>query len=407
MENFYPNPLSLRGNKRLILSVFFLGILFASSAQQYTARLSGPAEAPPNTSPGTGTASVTITGTSMRLQASFSGLIGNTTVSHIHAPTTAAGTGAAGVATTTPTFAGFPAGVTSGTYDRTLDMLAASSYNPTYITANGGTPASAFAALKAAMDAGKSYWNIHSSAFPGGEIRGFLVICPTITVSVPDAYALPQGTQANTVYPAYAPASSLTLSASASGGTGPYGYSWSNGALTSTTMLSPAVNTTYTVTVKDQNGCLGTATKAVNVMDIAGGRNGDKIVICHKGSNTLTIGTSGVTDHLGHGDMLGGCDDQARSITRRNSVTDEFTTTTLARTLANPSWNHFDIRINGKAGIPVQVRVFDLLGRIVETRTAIQSNQTLRIGNLYNPGRYIVEIMQGRERQTLTLIKER
>jgi hypothetical protein len=407
MENFYPNPLSLRGNKRLILSVFFLGILYVSSAQQYTTRLSGPAEAPPNTSPGTGTASVTITGTSMRLQASFSGLIGNTTASHIHAPTTVAGTGAAGVATTTPTFAGFPTGVTAGTYDRTLNMLLASSYNPSYMTANGGTPASAFAALKAAMDSGKSYWNIHSSAFPGGEIRGFLVRCPAITVSIPDAFALPQGTQANTVYPAYAPASSLTLTASVTGGAGPYGYTWSNGALTSTTMVSPTVNTAYTVTVRDQNGCLGTATKAVNVMDIAGGRNGDKIVICHKGSNTLTIGASSVTDHLGHGDMLGGCDDLARSITRRNNVTDEFETTLLARTLANPSWNHFDIRISGKAGMPVQVRVFDLLGRIVETRTAIQSNQTLRIGSSYNPGRYIVEIMQGRERQTLTLVKER
>jgi hypothetical protein len=407
MENFYPNLLPLRGKKRLLLSVLFLGILYASSAQQYTTRLSGPAEAPPNASPGTGMASVTITGTSMRLQLSFSGLIGNTTASHIHAPTGVAGTGAAGVATTTPTFAGFPLGVTGGTYERTLDMLLASSYNPAYVTANGGTPASAFAALKAAMDAGKSYWNVHSSSFPGGEIRGFLVRCPTIAVSIPDAFALTQGVNANTVYPAYAPASSLTLTTSVSGGTGPYGYTWSTGALSPAIMVSPTATTAYSVTVQDQNGCLGTATKTVNVMDIAGGKKGDKIVICHKGSNSITIAAPAVPDHLAHGDMLGSCDDQFRSISHQNNLADEFENTLSTIAGSNPSRNHFDLQLKGKAGLPVRVRVFDLLGRIVETKSAVQPNQTLRIGSLYNPGFYVVELVQGTQKQKLTLVKER
>jgi uncharacterized protein (TIGR03382 family) len=60
--------------------------------------------------------------------------------------------------------------------DQTLDMTLASSYNPSYITANGGTPASAEAALFAAIAQGRAYLNIHSNTFPGGEIRGFLVI---------------------------------------------------------------------------------------------------------------------------------------------------------------------------------------------------------------------------------------
>jgi hypothetical protein len=115
----------------------------------------------------------------MHLYVTFSGLTGNTTASHIHAATALPGTGTAGVATTTPTFAGFPLGVKAGTCDIVLDMTLASSYNPSYITANGGTPASAEAALFAAIAAGKAYLNIHSSTFGGGEIRGFLTEATT------------------------------------------------------------------------------------------------------------------------------------------------------------------------------------------------------------------------------------
>jgi len=139
--------------------------------------LSGAAEAPPNASPGTGVAEVIIdpVAHTMQIHASYSGLLGTTTACHIHAPTTVALSGTAGVATTTPAFAGFPLGVTSGTYSNTLDMTLTSSYNAPYITANGGTTAGAEAALFSAIAAGKAYFNLHSTVVPGGEIRAFLV----------------------------------------------------------------------------------------------------------------------------------------------------------------------------------------------------------------------------------------
>ena len=142
----------------------------------YSANLTGPAEVPPNASPGIGFAVVTVNegAHTLRVEVTFSGLIGNTTASHIHTPTAVAGAGTAGVATTTPTFAGFPLGVTSGAYDNTLNLLLASSYNPSFVTANGGTVAGAEAALLSGLAAGKAYLNIHSSFAGGGEIRGFL-----------------------------------------------------------------------------------------------------------------------------------------------------------------------------------------------------------------------------------------
>src|ERR1041385_7666711 len=168
--------------KKILLSVsIVLGLVSArANIFEYAAVLNGPNESPANASPGTGFADVVYNDVlhTLQVQVTFGGLTGTTTASHIHAATTVAGTGTAGVATTTPTFAGFPLGVTGGSYSNTLDLTASSSYNPSYITSNGGTTASAEAALVAAIAADKAYLNIHTTTFGGGEIRGFLVPVP-------------------------------------------------------------------------------------------------------------------------------------------------------------------------------------------------------------------------------------
>jgi hypothetical protein len=142
----------------------------------YNVVLNGPSESPPNASLGVGTATVGVNPTTHQLYVhlDFSGLTGVTTLCHIHAPTAVAGTGTAGVATTTPFFAGFPTGVTAGSLDLTMDETLASSWNAPYVAANGGTTASAEVALFAAIAAGKAYLNVHTQFVPGGEIRGFL-----------------------------------------------------------------------------------------------------------------------------------------------------------------------------------------------------------------------------------------
>ena len=149
----------------------------SATVLHYNCLLSGPAESPPNASPGTGGAEVTIdnVANTMRVQCTFSGLLGTTNACHIHAPTAVAGTGTAGVATMTPAFTGFPLGVTAGTLDHTFDLTLLATYNSPFVTANGGTAAGAEAALLSAIAAGKAYFNIHTTVVPGGEIRGFLL----------------------------------------------------------------------------------------------------------------------------------------------------------------------------------------------------------------------------------------
>jgi hypothetical protein len=149
----------------------------------FLASLNGANESPVQLSDGFGTARVTLDLdiATMRVEASFASLEGNVQIAHIHCCTTVPGEGIIGVATPTPTFPGFPAGVTAGTYDQTFDLTQSSSYNPAFLNDpafGNGTIGGALNALSLGILEGKAYFNIHTSFAPSGEIRGFLTEVP-------------------------------------------------------------------------------------------------------------------------------------------------------------------------------------------------------------------------------------
>ncbi len=143
---------------------------------RYTANLTGPAESPPNASTASGHAVIAIDFDEnvLEIETAFEGLLGTVTEAHIHAPTALAGIGVADPATQLPTFTDFPEGVSSGSYEGEFDLALASTYNPAFITSSGGTISTAYNGLAAALNNGKAYFDIHTSAFPDGEIRGIL-----------------------------------------------------------------------------------------------------------------------------------------------------------------------------------------------------------------------------------------
>lgn len=164
--------------RALIVAAAFALAAPAASAMIYTAELRGDAENPPNASAGSGFVSVDFDtdAHTMQIEASWSGLLGPTTVAHIHCCTTPDMN--AGVATTTPSFPDFPVGVLSGSYSRSFNTLLTSTYSAAFLTAAGGTAEGAEAALKAGLDGGLAYFNVHSESFPGGELRGNLTPIP-------------------------------------------------------------------------------------------------------------------------------------------------------------------------------------------------------------------------------------
>jgi hypothetical protein len=171
--------MKIKSRCRAVAALLLLPLYFHSVASgtmyRFETVLSGATEAPPTPSSGFGTAILLWDdlAATMRIQVWFQDLTGTVTVAHIHAPTTLPNAGNASVATQVPTFTGFPVGVTFGSYDHTFDMSVSSSYSPGYIATNGGSVSLAYAALFDALKADKAYLNVHSTIYPGGEIRGF------------------------------------------------------------------------------------------------------------------------------------------------------------------------------------------------------------------------------------------
>lgn len=142
----------------------------------------------PEATGATGSGHVTVTWDSaahtLLIDTTFSGLTGNTTVAHIHCCTAVPFSGTVGVAVTPGTLPGFPMGVTAGAYTSPpLDLTIAGTYTAGFVTTfAGGDLALAESALIAGINEGRAYFNIHTSAFPAGEIRGFLTPVPEPSV---------------------------------------------------------------------------------------------------------------------------------------------------------------------------------------------------------------------------------
>jgi hypothetical protein len=137
---------TLRRYLEVAVAIFLSGSVMFAAPITFTGVFSGANENPATGSPGTGTAMVTLDQSthSLVVDVVFSNLFtttptggpSGTTAAHIHC--CIAPPGNAGVATTVPTFPGFPLGVTSSTYQDSFDLLSADSYNRFSLWLTGG-----------------------------------------------------------------------------------------------------------------------------------------------------------------------------------------------------------------------------------------------------------------------------
>jgi hypothetical protein len=73
--------------------------------------------------------------------------------------------------------------------------------------------------------------------------------------------------------------------------------------------------------------------------------------------------------------------------------------------LPNPTHSSFVVAVNSKSNEQINLRVVDLLGRVVENRTIMNPQAVLKIGEGYSPGIYIIRATQGSLIKEVKLIK--
>ena len=143
--------------KRIILcgaTVFLLSAGAVSAQTTFEAFLTGLGENPPNASPATGFGTVVLNAaqTQITVNESWSGLLSPATASHIHGP--------GGAGTNAPVlfpFSGVPNATAGSIPEQTFAIT------PTQV---------------GYLFSGYLYFNIHDSVFPGGEIRGQILLVP-------------------------------------------------------------------------------------------------------------------------------------------------------------------------------------------------------------------------------------
>lgn len=244
-----------------------------------------------------------------------------------------------------------------------------------------------------------------------------------IGVTIPDAYALvnnPAAVKANTVYTGYAPAASITLSASITNGQAPYTYEWkangSNKVLSTNATLSTSSAGTYTVTVTNVGGCNVTASKVINVIDVACGSNKNPmVVVCINGTQNCVPARQAdglLTPSLANsGNTLGVCGAAGLIASTGTVAIAPGNNKALPyilnlRIAPNPTTYLFTFKVeSSNSKEPITLRVINSVGRVMDVKTNLVGGQIIQMGNNYNTGSYFVEIIQGKNSKQMKLIK--
>ena len=154
--------------KTLLVVGALLAGLAVAQAQSFTVNLDPQQEAnPPGTRSGSGSGTMSLSGNTLTIAITFSGLSGTFSADHIHGPAANSPSSTAGILYSLIPLTTTSAGGTAGTINGNITLVA----NP-----NGTTWS--IAQQMSQLNSGMWYVNIHTGTFGGGEIRGQILPVP-------------------------------------------------------------------------------------------------------------------------------------------------------------------------------------------------------------------------------------
>ncbi len=262
----------------------------------------------------------------------------------------------------------------------------------------------------------------------------------TASIGVSPVTTVP-GQAPYTIFQNYGP-QSVTLTASVTGGTSGYSYSWypsmgcSGGGGTSSVSVSPTSSTTYELNVTDAQGCFAVSAPQVinyvttncdansnggnscgNTFGFGFGFGNDcqhgqqqapKICLCHNGT-TISVDSADVAAHLAGGDYLGSCtgnddDDHHGCRTSSTGSSMQSGAATQNATVISDMIKAYPNPTNGVFSLEVPtvikdatISVTDLAGKTVDTYTLTENTGSPVQFHLKNvvPGMYLVKVSSG------------
>ncbi|MEJ6981533.1 T9SS type A sorting domain-containing protein [Pedobacter sp. P351] len=250
----------------------------------------------------------------------------------------------------------------------------------------------------------KIYWTVTDGNNHQLTDSTSVTVNAPIAASIPAVYSInPAVDLPNTLYYGYGP-SSLTLNATATGGSAPYTYLWSTGETTASISVSAAG--TYITTIKDAKGCTATASITINVVDVTCGNKSDKVLICHNGT-AICVSSSAVQAHLNHGDRLGGCStNNLSSISAALALEPIVSVEPVVSVYPNPSNGNFKVSVSSVENGKVSISVYNVGGTLVKSTTDIKNGAFEKEMNLQGlpAGTYYIKVNLGNFSDTRSVI---
>ncbi|MGN6617003.1 MAG: Calx-beta domain-containing protein [Ilyomonas sp.] len=155
------------------------------------------------------------------------------------------------------------------------------------------------------------------------------------------------------------------------------------------------------------------------------------VLVIPAGSQSATVSVKIIKDTLKEGDeyfyvyLLGSfnatIDDQKAKVTIKDETETPIQSTLIADALkikklskakldvkAYPNPSAYSFMLEGRSNVntPITVRIIDAAGRVVEVITNVTANTTINIGQNYLPGIYYAEVLQGKKKAVIKLIKQ-
>ncbi|MFC3414692.1 DUF5689 domain-containing protein [Algoriphagus hitonicola] len=217
------------------------------------------------------------------------------------------------------------------------------------------------------------------------------------------------------VYLGYAPLESITLRAEdATGGSGDYTYTWSDGQVGQEITVSPTETTTYTLTVTDEVGNSFSDEVTVCVVDVRSGKNNDKVTLCMPAgksgkTNTLSVAQAAVPSFLARGASLGACGViPCESSNTAANMESNFANAKILTFYPNPIADQISVELDQQLDVVVSYVIFDESGNILQSGKTSFSKGKMELsirGQGFKKGLYYLHLNQGQETKVLRLLK--